>query len=239
MCGRYTMTAVDGRWLAERFSAAAAPAPSTLGRFNVCPTEPIAVVAGEDGSRRILTVRWGLVPPWARALRAGPEPINARSETVGQRQPFAALLARADRRCLVPADGWYEWLRAERPGGERLPFRYTVDGGAPFAFAGLWDVRRIAGEEVASATILTTAANAVCAPVHDRMPCVLAGPDEEAAWLGGAAGAAELGEVLRPLDAARTAVAPAHPAVNRAGVEGPELLRAPAPEDEPQLRLAI
>jgi hypothetical protein len=96
--------------------------PATLHRFNICPTEPIAVV---DAERAVRTVRWGLVPPWARALRAGPEPINARSETVAERRPFAQLLRRPDRRCLVLADGWYEWLRAERKGAERVPFRYT------------------------------------------------------------------------------------------------------------------
>ena len=131
-------------------------------------------------------MRWGLVPLWARELGKGFQPINARSETVAAKAPFAALFARPERRCLVLADGWYEWLRSESPRGDRVPFRYTVDGGEPFAFAGLWDSRRVGGEPVASATILTTAANAICAPVHDRMPCVLAGPEEEAAWLAGA-----------------------------------------------------
>ena len=239
MCGRYTVTTLDGRALTRRFGASDASglAPETLGRFNVCPTERIAVVCGEDGSRRARTVRWGLVPPWAPALGAGPEPINARAEGVAARRPFSGLLARAERRCLVLADGWYEWLRPERPGQPRTPFRYVVDGGAPFAFAGLWDERRVAGESVASAAILTTAANPVCAPVHDRMPCVLAGPEEEAAWLSGAADAAALAELLVPLDPARTAAAPANPAVNRAGVEGPELLTPPPPVPAAQLTL--
>jgi putative SOS response-associated peptidase YedK len=202
-------------------------ASETLGRFNVCPTEPIAIV---DDERRARTVRWGLVPPWAREVGGGFAPINVRAETAATRKPFAALFARPERRCLVLADGWYEWLRSERRGEPRVPFRYTVDGGAPFAFAGLWDERRVGGEAVASTAILTTAANAVCAPVHDRMPCVLAGPEEEAAWLSGELDAAALGELLLPLEAARVAAAPANPAVNRAGVEGPELLQPPVPE---------
>lgn len=221
MCGRYTLTTVGGRLLAERFELADPEAldPATLGRFNVCPTEPIAIVDGERAAR---TARWGLVPPWARALGKGFQPINARAETAAAKPPFAALMARPERRCLVLADGWYEWLRPETPRGDRVPFRYTVDGGRPFAFAGLWDRRRVGGEEVVSAYLLTWAANAVCAPVHDRMPAVLAGPEEEAAWLAG-----EADGLLAPLAAERTAAAAANPAVNRAGVEGAELLAPP------------
>ncbi len=220
MCGRYTLTTPGGRALAERFVVDDAFEPATLERFNVCPTEPIAIVsADEDGGRVAQTVRWGLVPPWARELGKGFQPINARAETAADKPPFAELRARPERHCLVLADGWYEWLKSEKKGGARLPFRYTVDGGEPFAFAGLWGRRRVGGELVLSACILTCAANAVCAPVHDRMPVVLAGPDEEAAWLAGDADG-----LLAPLDAERTAVAPANPAVNKAGVEGAELL---------------
>ena len=230
MCGRYTLTTPGGRALAERFDVADAFEPTTLGRFNVCPTEPIAIVT-EDGERAVQTVRWGLVPPWARELK-GFQPINAKSETVAVKAPFAELWERPERRCLVLADGWYEWLKAEKKGADRIPFRYTVDQGAPFAFAGLWGRRRIRGELVHSALILTCAANKVAAPVHDRMPCVLAGPEEEAAWLAG-----ESEGVLAPLDEGRTSVAPANPAVNKAGVEGAELLVAPEPTEAAQLSL--
>jgi putative SOS response-associated peptidase YedK len=235
VCGRYTLTTPGGRALAERFALADADAvdPATVGRFNICPTEPIAVAVLEDEQRVARTMRWGLLPPWARQLGKGFQPINARAETAASKPPFAELVQRPDRRCLVLADGWYEWLKAEKKGGERLPFRYTVDGGGPFAFAGLWCRRRIAGELVLSACILTCAANAVCAPVHDRMPCVLAGPDEEAAWLAG-----ETDGLLAPLAGERCAVAPANPAVNAAGVEGAELLTPPEPEEPAQLRLA-
>jgi putative SOS response-associated peptidase YedK len=235
MCGRYTLTTPGGRALAERFVVEDPDAiePATLERFNVCPTEPIAIVTAEgDGNRVARTVRWGLVPPWARELK-GFQPINAKSETVAVKAPFAELYERPERRCLVLADGWYEWLKAERKGGDRLPFRYTVDGGEPFAFAGLWRRTPVGGELVHSALILTCAANAVAAPVHDRMPVVLAGPDEEAAWLEG-----ESEGLLGPLDPGRTAVAPANPAVNKAGVEGEELLTPPASEEPAQLRLA-
>ena len=145
MCGRYTLTTPGGRALAERFVVDDTFEPATLERFNVCPTEPIAIVTaddGEDGGRLARTVRWGLVPPWARELGKGFQPINARAETAADKPPFAELMARPERRCLMVADGWYEWLKSEKKGGARLPFRYTVDGGGPFAFAGLWGRRR-------------------------------------------------------------------------------------------------
>jgi putative SOS response-associated peptidase YedK len=231
MCGRYTLTTPGGRALAERFEVGEEFEPGTLGRYNVCPTEPIAIVAAEGDRRVTHTVRWGLVPPWAHALGKGFQPINGKAETVAEKAPFADLMARPERHCLVLADGWYEWLKAEK-GGERVPFRYTIDGGGPFAFAGLWCRRRIAGELVLSACILTCAANEICAPVHDRMPCVLAGPDEEAAWLAG-----EHDGLLAPCAASRTIAAPANPAVNKAGVEGPDLLVVPPPVEPAQLSL--
>jgi putative SOS response-associated peptidase YedK len=235
MCGRFTETKVDPGLIADRFGVRESAVPGeTLGRFNVCPTEPVLAVCGEREARAL---RWGLVPPWARKLGGGYEPINARAETLLEKRVFAPLIATGERRCLVVADGWYEWLKQETPRGDRIPFRYTVDGDALFAFAGLWDERRVGGERVASVTILTTTANAVCAPVHDRMPCVLASPDAEAAWLAPEVDAEAALEFLLPLDAARTGVAPANPAVNRAGVEGPELIVAPAETEPAQLRL--
>jgi putative SOS response-associated peptidase YedK len=235
MCGRFTETKVDPGLIADRFGVQESAVPGeTLGRYNVCPTEPVLAVCGEREARAL---RWGLVPPWARKLGGGYEPINARAETLLEKRPFAQLAATAGRRCLVVADGWYEWLKDERPRGERIPFRYTVDGGELFAFAGLWDERRVGGERVASVTILTTTANPVCAPVHDRMPCILASPDAEAAWLAPEVDGATALELLVPLDAARTAAAAANPAVNRAGVEGAELIVAPQPEEPAQLRL--
>jgi putative SOS response-associated peptidase YedK len=233
MCGRYTLTTPGGRALTERFDVGEEPAEETLHRFNVCPTETIAAVSQPDGGNRIMhALRWGLIPPWARELK-GFAPINCRAETVATKAPFAELYARPERRCLILADGWYEWLKSEDKKGDRIPFRYTVDGGALLAFAGLWGRRRIAGELIESGIIVTTRANAVAAPVHDRMPVVLAGPDEEAAWLAGS----DDPELLAPLEDARVSVAPANPAVNRAGVEGPELIEPPAPPAQQQLAI--
>jgi putative SOS response-associated peptidase YedK len=208
VCGRYTLSTVDGPEIAQRFSLIAPPEPETLGRFNVCPTETIATVLQPNETA---SVAWGLRP-----FRNGKfAPINVRSETAAQR--FKWLMTGG--RCLVIADGWYEWLKQERKNAPRLPFRYTVDDGVPFAFAGLYDGT--------GAAILTTEANDICRPVHDRMPVVLEGPEAEAAWLSEDVGVDEALEFLVPLANERVSVAPANPAVNKAGVEGPDLLTPP------------
>jgi putative SOS response-associated peptidase YedK len=208
VCGRYTLSTVDGPDLAQRFDLLDPPAAETLGRCNVCPTELVAAVLQP---REAAAVKWGLKP--FRDSKFAP--INVRSETAATRFKW-----RMDKgRVLILADGWYEWLKQEAKGGARIPFRYTVDGGAPFAFAGLYDGTGVA--------ILTTTANDIAAPVHDRMPVVLPDVDAEAAWLSRDVGIPEAAELLVPLPSDRVSVAAANPAVNKAGVEGFELLTAP------------
>jgi len=209
LCGRYTLSTVDGPDLAQRFGLVSPPDEATLGRFNVCPTETIATVLEPS---QAASVAWGLRPFRKQKFT----PINVRSETVQQRFKWLT----GDGRCLVLADGWYEWMKQEAKGAPKQPFRYTVDGGVPFAFAGLYDGT--------GAAILTTEANELCAPVHDRMPVVLPDREAEAAWLSEDVGAEEALELLVPLASARVSVAPANPAVNKAGVEGAELLTPPS-----------
>ena len=225
MCGRYTLTAGQRSALEDRFGASL-PVGGGLERYNVAPTESVlAVCAGRQG--RLL--RWGLVPHWAKDLKVGARMINARAETAGEKRPFAQLLAGSRGRCLVLADGFYEWLRPEDRRQPRQPFRFTVDGGAPFAFAGLWCGARVDGEPVRSATILTTAPNPLVARLHDRMPVILPSPDAEAAWLSDEVTTEEALSLCRPLDPARMTVRPANPAVNKPDpdAEGPHLLDAP------------
>jgi putative SOS response-associated peptidase YedK len=209
VCGRYTLSTVDGPEIAQRFGLISPPDEETLGRFNVCPTEAIATVLQPNAAA---SVAWGLRPFRGQKFT----PINVRSETAAQR--FKWLMTGG--RCLVLADGWYEWMKQEAKGAPRLPFRYTVDGGVPFAFAGLFDGT--------GAAILTTAANELCAPVHDRMPVVLPDREAEAAWLSEDVGVEEALEFLTALDSGRMSVAPANPAVNKAGVEGADLLTPPS-----------
>jgi putative SOS response-associated peptidase YedK len=205
VCGRYTLSTVDGPDLAQRFGLLDPPAEETLGRFNVCPTETVAAVLKPG---EVAAVRWGMRP----FTKSKWTPINVRSENASRRWMESG-------RVLILADGWYEWLKQEAKGGARIPFRYVVDGGVPFAFAGLYD-----GEGVA---IMTTTPNEIAAPVHDRMPVILQSPDEEAAWLSREVGVDAAKELLRPIPSDRVSVAPANPAVNKAGVEGPELIVAP------------
>src|SRR4051812_37767643 len=172
MCGRYTLTTNDRGRLGERFGAML-PEDGGLERYNVAPTEEIAVVVvSKTGEREGHLVRWGLVPGYATSLKGGPPMFNARSETVGTKAPFKALLSKQRGRCLILADGFYEWLRPEDKKAPRVPFRFTVDGGEPFAFAGLWNWTKLDGEWLASATILTCAPNPGVAPAPDPLPVV-------------------------------------------------------------------
>lgn len=230
MCGRYTVTAGPGD-LEQRFGVVI-PFSEGTRRYNVAPTEPVlTVVRGEDGQHEARLLRWGLIPPWAKDLRIGSRLINARSETAQRQSAFRDLIGSADGRALVLADGFYEWLRSEDPRQPRQPFHITVDGGAPFALAGLWTQSRIDGERIESVTILTTTPNAVVARLHDRMPVILPDRAAERAWLSPDLDAAGARALCVPLDAGRTQATPANPAVNKAGVpeaEGPGLLEAPA-----------
>jgi putative SOS response-associated peptidase YedK len=200
-------------------------------RYNVAPTQTIiAIVRGEDGTPQARAMRWGLIPPWAKDAKIAYKMINARAETADQKGSYKRLLATADRRALILADGFYEWLRPEDRKLPRVPFRFTLADGEPFAFAGLWTPSTLDGEPVESATILTTAANALVAAVHDRMPVILAGPDGERAWLSPELDAPAAQALCVPFPAELMGVSPANPLVNKVGagaVEGPELLAAP------------
>jgi putative SOS response-associated peptidase YedK len=228
MCGRYTLVNADHQQLAQRFGAMM-PASGGLERFNVAPTEDaVGVVVGKTGEREAHLLRWSLVPSYAKDLK-GPPMFNCRSETVATKAPFKSLIGKPRNRCLVLADGFYEWLRPEDRKAPRVPFRFTVDGGAPFAFAGLWCWCKLDGEWLASCTILTTQPNETVARLHDRMPVILPGPEAEAAWLSPDLEVADAVGLCAPLDAGRMQVAPANPRVNKSGLddEGPDLLTAP------------
>ena len=200
-------------------------------RYNVAPTQTVvAIVRGGDGELVARPMRWGLIPPWAKDAKIAYKMINARAETVEQRSAYRGLIASAERRALILADGFYEWLRPEDRREPRVPFRFALADGAPFAFAGLWTPSHLDGEEIATATLLTTAANSLVAAVHDRMPVILPGPEAELAWLSPQLDAAAARLLCVPLPATLMTAAPANPLVNKvaAGLEeGPELLLAP------------
>ena len=176
MCGRFTLTSTPEE-LARRFGLAARPVHTA--RYNIAPGQPVLAVRSDDaGARRAAPVRWGLVPAWSAAPDPGARWINARVETLSEKPAFRDAF-RA-RRCLVPADAFYEWADH---GGFRQPYRISLPGGALFAFAGLWERwRDPQGAALESCAIVTTDASPGLRALHDRMPVVL--PDADfAEWL--------------------------------------------------------
>lgn len=172
MCGRFSAS-YPPHLMAETYAAAVVDDPPPP-KWNVAPTDPVSIVVQRE-QRELRTVRWGLIPSWADDRRIASRLINARAETVAEKPAFRAALAR--RRCLVPADGWYEWR-------QRQPFFITRRGGGPVAFAGLYEVWRDPATEelVRTATIVTTSACPELALLHTRMPVVLA-PGTWDEWL--------------------------------------------------------
>lgn len=179
MCGRFTLRA-PASVIAEQFSLF--DLPSLPPRYNIAPTQMVAVVrqVGEPGGagRELVNLRWGLIPHWAKDPAIGNKMINARSESVSEKPAYRTALRR--RRCLVAADGFYEW----QPGGRRKqPYFIHMKDDRPFGFAGLWETWE--GPEnsyIESCTIITTDANALMAPIHDRMP-VIVEPTDYDLWL--------------------------------------------------------
>ena len=220
MCGRFIQCA-SGAVLAARFQLATPP--DLIPRYNIAPSQPIgAVRIAGDGYREWVTLRWGLVPAWTSEPRAAYSTINARAETVAEKPAFRQAFRR--RRCLIPADGFYEWRQV---GARKQPYCIVPADGAPFALAGLWERWERDGQVLESCTILVTQANALLAPIHDRMPVIL-DPADEARWLDPAlTDPAALRPLLVPCPPARLRLWPVGTAVNDPRHEGPDLM-APA-----------
>jgi putative SOS response-associated peptidase YedK len=195
MCGRFTQAA-PGEVIAALFELP--QTPDLAPRYNIAPTQEVAAVrSAAGGGRELVRLHWGLIPSWAKDRSMGSRMINARSETAAEKPAFRAALKA--RRCLIVADGFYEW---QRLGTRKQPFFLALRDGRPFGFAGLWE-RWAEGsaEPVESCTILTTSANDAIAPIHDRMPVILNAADH-AAWLDpGIREPAALLPLLRPLPA--------------------------------------
>ena len=185
MCGRYTQLMPWSELVAlYRITAGAASAPNLPPRYNICPTQDVPVVrAGAAAGRELVMMRWGLVPAWSKDAAIGSRPINARAETVAEKPSFRS--AYKSRHCLIPADGFYEWLKPAS--GPKQPYRIPLAGGAPFVMAGLWERWEKApdGTALETCTIITTAANEFVRPIHHRMPLIL-GATVHDAWLDAA-----------------------------------------------------
>ena len=192
MCGRFTQR-LSWRELHELLGLIG-PAQNLRPRYNVAPGQSIAAVRVSDGGRRLSMLRWGLIPAWAKEPNIGYKMINARSETAHEKPSFRA--AWKARRCLIPADGFYEWARAAK-GKTKQPWLFGMKDGGGFAFAGLWESWTVRaglpltgslaelapGDTLETCTILTAEANATVAPVHHRMPVILPA-DAYDPWLG-------------------------------------------------------
>ena len=175
MCGRFSLIG-DLSLLAHRFQFDG-EWPEFDPRYNIAPTDPVLTLRGVE-RRQAALMRWGLVPSWAKDPKVGAQMINARAETVAEKPAFRSALR--SRRCLVLADSYYEWQRS--PSGRR-PFRIVLRSGEPFAFAGLWEAwRDPRGNVLLSCAVVTTPANELLAPIHDRMPAILPRELEEL-WL--------------------------------------------------------
>lgn len=230
MCGRYTLTAPDPAAIHARFPIG--ESVEVRPRFNVAPTDDVlAVTADRDGTPRGEMLRWGLVPSWADSPAIGARLINARVESAADKPAFRTAMARF--RCLIVADGFYEWRRV--PDGPKRPFHIARDDHAPFAFAGLWSSWRGGdGETVRSCTILTRPANEAIAALHDRMPVILA-PEHEADWLDPGTPLGALEPILAGLPARRTLLTEVGLAVNDARHDAPDCLDPPAPQAQASL----
>ncbi len=175
MCGRYVLQS-DLSFLQQRFKFLDAELEHRP-RYNIAPTQQVLTVTN-NGERRGQLMRWGLVPFWAKDLKVGYRMINAKSETLAQRPAFRAAFRK--RRCLVLADGFYEW---RKEGKARIPMFIHLKSNEPFALAGLWETwKSPEGDTVRSCTIITTGPNDIIAPIHNRMPVILT-QESEALWL--------------------------------------------------------
>lgn len=229
MCGRFVSTSSPAT-LAAVFDASP-PDDELPPRYNVAPTMAVyGIVQPGDGRRCVEVFRWGLVPSWAKDVSIGSRLINARAETAAEKPAFRSSLAR--RRVIVPMDGFYEWQPPAVPRGPKQPYFVHRADGRPIAAAGLWATWRdpsVADESAAwlhSCALLTTSANAVMAPVHDRMPVVLEPADWDE-WLDPAnADVADLAGLLRPADPEVLVLRPVSTAVNRVGTDTPDLIAA-------------
>lgn len=175
MCGRFTLHTPWAE-LREHFEVAA-DAPEVQASYNIAPSQDIPAVRVTDQQRELVRLRWGLIPSWAKEAKTGYRMINARAETVAEKPAFRAALRR--RRCLLPADGFYEWRQSAQG---KQPYYIRMKDAGVFAFAGLWEHWQHADELIESCAIIVTEANDTVRPVHERMPVIIE-PADYAQWL--------------------------------------------------------
>lgn len=225
MCGRFVLTA-DGQQLQLAFNLDSAPVQISP-RYNIAPSQPVAVITNENPSD-LTFHRWGLVPSWAKDLSIGNQLINARAETAAEKPSFKNALKR--RRCLIPANGFYEW-----PSKGKNPMYVHLDGDEPFAFAGLWEVWRDPdGGEIRTCTILTTEPNDFIKTFHHRMAVILPQSQYDTWLTSGELSQAEALDALQPVSADRMRAYEVSKAVNNVAYDSPDCI-APISTQSPLL----
>lgn len=224
MCGRFTLTA-DPETLRQIF--ALGESTQSLAdyppRYNIAPSQPVAAItASPEAGRRLEHFQWGLIPSWAKDPKIGYKMINARAETVAEKPSFRTALKR--RRCLILADGFYEWQRTD---DGKIPMYIRLKSGEPFAFAGLYEFWKPPESEtlVKSCTIITTTPNSLMEKIHDRMPVILK-PEAYDDWLApGDQPAAAMLALLKPYPATQMKAARVSPLVNNPRVDSPDCIQ--------------
>lgn len=227
MCGRYAVV-TSPEMLRKLFRYI--EQPNFPARYNIAPTQPIAVVRMQEGQRHFALVRWGLIPSWVKDPKTMSLIINARGETVREKPAFRAPMRR--RRCLIPADAYYEWQRA---GTHKRPFLIRQRSREPMAFAGIWETwTGPNGEEMETAAIITTTANQTLRPIHDRMP-VIVPPAAFEVWLDHAGEDTQAAaELLVPAADDAMEAYEISARVNRPGNDDPSLFDPVTPADAAQ-----
>lgn len=232
MCGRYASArSVDD--ITGAFGILADDVDDDLppADWNVAPTKTVPAVVAREGRPALTALRWGLVPGWSASPASGATLFNARIETVTEKPAFRDVVRR--RRCLLPADGWYEWARL--PDGRRIPHFLSAADGSFVALAGVWDRWLDAeGRELRSMAILTGAAPQDLASVHDRAPLVV-GPQEWSTWLDPATPEAVVRALLRPTPPGTIRVWPVGDRVGDVRANGPELAAPVSVDEQPAL----
>lgn len=209
MCGRFTLRQVPQEWVKQLALPIFSP------RYNIAPTQQVLAIRQREGVCEVSELRWGLVPSWADDPKIGNRLINARAETVATKPAFRKAFER--RRCLILADGFYEW---KKQGKAKQPFLIHRPEDQPFAFAGLWEWWKGNGLEIASCTIITTEANGMMQPLHDRMPVILDERDHDR-WLDTDQ---DVQDLLRPAPVDLLEAYPVSTKVNSPANEGAELV---------------
>jgi putative SOS response-associated peptidase YedK len=214
MCGRFVRVRTEETY-GDFFGVP--DVPRFFASYNVAPTQPVPVIRMDGGRKVCRLQRWGLIPPWAKDKKA--PLINARGETVATSPAFRAAFRQ--RRCLVLTDGYYEWKTLGPK--NKQPYLFRLKSNDPFVFAGIWEARLENGEALESCSIITTQANDLSRPIHDRMPVILRGADVEA-WLDSGVDVKTLDSLLRPLAAEDMVAFPVSSRVNKVSANEPTLI---------------